>query len=107
MTDNPSHFKPGADATERSKRGHARMKEIAAETKFAIETCSGIMIEGLGRPATEVERLTAIGIASLHLRAARLRDQGKDDSEILMRAAIMTRDSVFRSPHAVTEQPSE
>jgi hypothetical protein len=95
---NTSHFKKGGDASERGALGRNRMKQIADENKRAIQTNSESMINGLGRAATELERMTAEGICSLFLRAARLRDRGMDDSEILMKAALMTSQSCFRSP---------
>jgi hypothetical protein len=53
------------------------------------------------------ERFVAEAICSLHLRAARLRSTGRDDSAILRQAAELQQGSVFacRHPAAVAMQP--
>jgi hypothetical protein len=47
------------------------------------------------------ERFIAEAICSLHLRAARLRSTGRDDSAILRQAAELQQGSVFACRHPV------
>jgi hypothetical protein len=82
----------------RVARGRARMKEIADEMRHEVAILSEAMCRGLGRPATELEKLQSEAISGLFLKARRLRDQGKNDIEYLREAAIMTSQSVFRHP---------
>lgn len=82
------------------RRGHARMKQLAVENQAAIQMWKSAMLAGLGRSWTVAEEITAETIASLFNRAAKLRDQGRDDTELLYKACILMRDSVFRDPRA-------
>jgi hypothetical protein len=105
---NPSHVVKGsADAVERGKRGHARMRELADAMRHEIAVNADAMIRGLNRPATELEILQAEAITSLFLKARRLRDQGKNDLEVLREATIMTSSSAFRSPHDYSPRATE
>jgi hypothetical protein len=80
------------------RRGHARMKQLADETRSEIAAIAAAMIGGLGRPATELETLQAEAISALFLKARRLRDRGMDDIEHLREAAFMTKGSAFAQP---------
>jgi hypothetical protein len=84
------------------KAGRARQIEIAQENTAAIQLWTGLMIEGLGRPASVAEQITAESIATCFILARRCRDKGdrKGDVELLREAALLMRDSVFRDPHA-------
>lgn len=97
MTNN-NFTKGSADTVEHSKRGHARMKELADEMRAEIAVLASAMIRGLNRPASELEILQAEAICALFLRARRLRDRGMSDVEVLREAALLTSSSVFRSP---------
>lgn len=89
----------------RAKSGRARSMAIAAETKAQIEHNVAAMLAGLGREPTQTDRMDAEAACSLLLRARRLRDQGQDDSKLLLQYGRLMRDSAFRSPHAAaTEQ---
>jgi hypothetical protein len=96
-----------------SARGRQRMAELGAEHAHAIAVNSAAMLAGLrdrfGREPTQAEVFLAEGICSLFYQAAKKRERGHSDLELLREAAIMTNNSVFRSPHAVaptTEQQS-
>jgi hypothetical protein len=67
--------------------------------KTAVQTNSTAMLAGLGRPYSVAERFIAEAICSLHLRAARLRSTGRDDSAILRQAAELQQGSVFACRH--------
>jgi hypothetical protein len=102
---NPSHFKSGADATERAAQGHKRMKEIAAETRERVAAISEVMVRGLqerlGRPATPLEVLQAEAIAGLFYKAHRLREAGRNDLEVLREAVLLQNSTLFRPPQAI------
>jgi hypothetical protein len=87
--------------------GARRMREIADENRGQIETTAASLIRGLGREATELEVLEAEAIASLYVKARRLRSLGKDDIKVLRQAAILSRDSAFRHPLAAPSAATE
>jgi len=75
--------------------------EIGKENGDAIAIWKDAMLRGLGRPWTAPEELIAETIASLFIRARRQRDQGRDDTHLLLEAALLQNDSVFRHPAAL------
>lgn len=79
-------------------KGRARMKEIAIENKAAIETTAASLISGLGRPATEADKLDAEALSSLLIRARRARASGRSDVTLLREYGILKRNSAFRQP---------
>jgi len=83
------------------RAGRARQIEIGKENTAAIEIWKKAMLEGLGRPATAPEELLAETISSLFIRARRLRDLGRDDTQLLPEAALLQNNSVFRDPRAL------
>lgn len=83
------------DPTESGARGRARMKELAAEARVALQHNVEALLAGLGRPATEAERMQAEMLASLFLRARRLRENGRNDVEVLRAAAQLMKDTPF------------
>jgi hypothetical protein len=85
----------------RAAQGRKRQHELAEEMKAQIQVNVASLISGLGREATALEAMQAEMIASLYLRARRLRDNGRSDVALLKQAALLMRDSAFRSPHAV------
>jgi hypothetical protein len=85
---------------EAPRRGHARMKEIAEERGTAIQVWKTGLLASLGRTWSVSEEITAEAIASLFVQAGRVRDKGRDESEYLLQAALLMRDSAFRDPHA-------
>jgi hypothetical protein len=89
---------PFDDPKAANARGRARQAELAAQMKVDVASVVAAMVSGLGRAASALEELEAAAIASLFLRAARLRDNGRDDSKIIRQAALMARNSAFRSP---------
>lgn len=80
--------------------GGTRMKELAKENAAAVALWTKLMIEGLGRETTAVERVTAELIAGHFIAARRCRDKGnaRGDVEHLREAALLMRNSVFRHP---------
>ena len=86
-------------------RGRARMKELAAEFKTEISVTVAIVLGTLGREPNELERLQAEALCSLFLRARKLRDNGKNDVEVLREAALMmTSIPWLRGPKIKVEQ---
>jgi hypothetical protein len=77
---------------ESRARGRNRQKQLAAEMKTAIAGNVAAILSSLGRQHTPLEKLQAEAYCSLLYRAARLRDQGRSDLEVLRAAAEMTRD---------------
>lgn len=71
MFDNPA---------ESGARGAARMREIAVQNRLEIEHLTDVLVRGLEREVTAIEKIMAEQIASLVIRSRRLRDQGRDDS---------------------------
>lgn len=89
-------------------RGQARMRELAAEAKAAIRHNIEALLAGLGREATEAERMQAEMLASLFYRSRQLRERGRSDLEVLRQAAELMRDVAFlRSPHAAAPPATE
>jgi hypothetical protein len=105
MTDNPSHFKPGTDAAERGARGRERMAQLSAEMKVAITANSAAMLKGLFRAPSLDEVALAELISSGLFRAARLRDRGRSDLEVLREVGVLLRDwrALPRGPVPATE----
>jgi hypothetical protein len=91
-----SRITPG---DSRPAKGRARQAELADEMTTAVQINSTAMLAGLGRSYTVAERFVAEAICSLHLRAARLRSTGRDDSAILRQAAELQQSSVFACRH--------
>jgi hypothetical protein len=83
----------------RPARGRQRQVELAAEMTHAVRVNSEAMLRGLGRPYSIGERFIAESISSLYLRAARLRDSGRDDGPVLRQAGELQQGSVFASRH--------
>jgi hypothetical protein len=79
----------------RPARGRQRQAELGAEMKSAVAINSRVMLRGLNRPVSQSEIFLAEAISALFLRASRLRDGGRDDSEILLQAAKLQQGSVF------------
>jgi len=100
-------FKTTEEAKAANARGRVRMRELADEMRSEIAVIAEAMIGGLGRPATELERLQAEAISGLFLKARRLRDQGKDDRAFLHEAVLMTSNSVFRHPYDSTPRATD
>jgi hypothetical protein len=88
-------------AREANAKGRLRMKEIADEMRNDVTVVASAMLRGLGRPWNEFEELEAQAIASLHLKAARMRALGRNDIELLREAAVLKQSSVFASRHPV------
>jgi hypothetical protein len=103
---NPSHFTKGTDASERGLRGQDRMRQIGAEMKAAVAVNSASMIKGLFREPTADEVALAELIASGLHRAAKLRERGRNDLDVLREVAAMLRDwrSLPRVPVPATER---
>jgi len=83
----------------RPAKGRARQAELGAEMQHAVAVNSAAMLKGLDRPYSVSERFVADAICSLHLRAARLRSTGRDDSAILRQAAELQQGSAFACRH--------
>ena len=80
-------------------QGRKRSRELAAEMKTAVAGVVEAMLAGLGRPATEVDKMDAEALAALLLRARRLRDNGRDDTAVLIQFATLKRDTAFHRPY--------
>ena len=80
------------------RRGHARMKELAVERESAVQLWKSGLLAGLGRIWSTSEEITAATIAALFVQAGRVRDKGGDETGLLLQAATLMRDSVFRDP---------
>lgn len=91
-----SRITPG---DSRPAKGRARQAELADEMKTAVQINSTALLAGLDRPYTVAEKFVAEAIASLYLRAARLRDAGRSDVEVLREAAKLQQGSVFACRH--------
>lgn len=97
------------DPVESGKAGRARMKILASAMRTAIEINSKSFLAVLGREPTAQETAQAEMLASLLYRAAKLRDAGRSDVDILRQAAELMRDVPFLSsrPRPVaTERPA-
>jgi hypothetical protein len=95
------------DTPEKAKSGGARMRQIGADHAAAIKINSASLIAGLFRPATLDEIALAESIASLLFRAARSREVGRSDLEIMRDLAPLLRDwrALPRGP-APTAEPT-
>lgn len=82
----------------RCSRGRKRQTELGLEMKETVALTSKAMLDGLGRPYSVGERFIAEAIAALYLRAARLRNAGRNDLELLREAATLQQGSIFASP---------
>lgn len=88
------------------RRGHARMKELAAERESAVQLWKSGLLAGLGRTWSTSEEITASTIAALFVQAGRVRDKGGDETGLLLQAATLMRDSVFRDPRSAPSAPA-
>jgi hypothetical protein len=77
------------DPKASGSRGKKRMQELGAEMKVAIATNVEAILASLGRPASGLERAQAELFCGLLLRAARLRDQGRNDLEVLREVGLL------------------
>jgi len=98
-------FKSSDEAKAANARGNARQVELREEMKEAVRVNGAAMIAGLGRPAAPDEVSLAELICAGLLRAARLRNSGRDDLAIMREVALMLRDwrALPRGPVPATE----
>lgn len=61
--------------------GQRRQKAIAVEAKLEADQLSAQLLAALGRPPEAIDRIWAEATAAAHVRCARLRALGKNDSE--------------------------
>jgi hypothetical protein len=103
MTD--TRFKPCADAREagaRALQGRARMAQIARENHHLIDATVRDLTAPLGRMVTAAHLIDAEMIASLWIRARRLRESGRSDLQIMREATNLLRE--FRQALPVTTE---
>jgi hypothetical protein len=68
-------------ATERGRRGQARLRQLAAEAEAEREAEAARLTAGLGHPPTAIELIVIEQLAARTVAGRRLRRQGKDDTE--------------------------
>lgn len=82
--------------------GQQRMKSIAREAKAEIDQLAAQLLRALGRPPEAIDRIWAEATAAAHVRCARLRAQGKNESEE-MSLLVRLLDRNVRPPEIVGE----
>ena len=83
-------------------RGRKRQLQLGAEMKVAIAGNVAAILSSIGREASPLERLQCEAYCSLLLRAARRRDAGRNDLDLLRAAAEMSRDLAWlRGPQPI------
>jgi hypothetical protein len=87
-------------------RGGRRSRALAAEMKTAIAGNVEAVLASLGRPASGLERAQAELFCGLLLRASRLRDQGRNDLEVLREVGLLLQNIPWlRGPQPVVQSP--
>ncbi|WP_456835725.1 MULTISPECIES: hypothetical protein [unclassified Bradyrhizobium] len=71
-------FEPG---DPKASRGNRRMRELAERDQADIGELTKSLLASLGRTPTPVDTIAAETLAAAAVRARRLRESGKNDSE--------------------------
>ena len=104
MTDN--NFKPGPEVVELGKRGHARMKVIAAENEVQIRKIVAGLLMSLGREPSTSDLIQAEQIAAATVRGRRVRAKGGDDARERRMVASLMKESPF-APRVAESHPAQ
>jgi hypothetical protein len=98
-----SQFESGKDDARR-QRGRDRMKEIAREDEAERQRVESQLVADFGRVPSAIEACVIEQIAARMVRARRLRQQGRDDTEQSRLIAQLLR-SIGLKPAAPAAKP--